>query len=392
MPGKYAKTEACLAFFQSGTEFSSGNARARAYARIEINEPKTLSRYMKTHSRLLGLIALGILGIVTLPVSGAEVNYRLLKEIPVGGEGGWDYLAVDQFARRVYVTHGTKIVVIDIDKNEVIGEITDTPGVHGFAIAPNLDRGFSSNGQENKASIVDLKTLKTLSKVDTGANPDAILYNEGQEEVYTFNGRGSSATVFEAKTGNVVATIPLSGKPEFAVVDVRAGRVYNNLEDKSQVAVIDTKTHKVVETWPIAPGEEPSGMAIDVEHHRLFLGCGNKLMVMMDSTNGKVVASVPIGQGVDATKFDRGTELAFCSCGDGTVTIAHEDAPDKLTVVQTLKTEPRARTMALDPKTHRIYLASAKFGAPSEQPSGGKKGRPSVVPGSFKVLVYGMEK
>ena len=347
---------------------------------------------MKTPSRFSGVIALGMFGLLALQAGGAEVNYKLLKEIPVGGEGGWDYLSVDQYARRVYVTHNTKVVVIDIDKNEVIGEIPDTPGVHGFAIAPKLDRGFSSNGRENKASIVDLKTLKTLSKVDTAENPDAILYNEAQQEVYAFNGRGNSATVFEAKTGTVVATIPLSGKPEFAVADGKAGRIYNNLEDNSEVAVIDAKAHKVVETWPIAPGEEPSGLAFDGQHHRLFLGCGNKLMVMMDSTNGKVVGSVPIGEGVDATKFDRGTQLAFCSCGDGTVTIAHEDAPDKLTVVQTLKTEPRARTMALDPKTHRIYLASAKFGAPSEQPSGGKKGRPSVVPGSFKVLVYGMEK
>jgi DNA-binding beta-propeller fold protein YncE len=190
----------------------------------------------------------------------------------------------------------------------------------------------------------------------------------------------------------VVATIPLSGKPEFAVWSPKAGRVYCNLEDKNEVAVIDTRTHKVVNTWPIAPGEEASGMAFDPESKRLFLGCGNKMMVMMDSETGKVATSVPIGQGVDATKFDGGTKLAFCSCGDGTVTIAHEDSPAKLTVVQTLKTEPRAKTMALDPTTHKIYLASAKFDAAAEQPSGGRKGRPSVVVGTFKVLVYGMEK
>ena len=189
-----------------------------------------------------------------------------------------------------------------------------------------------------------------------------------------------------------MATIPLSSKPEFSVADTQAGRIYCNLEDKSAVAVIDAKAHKVLSTWPIAPGEEPSGMAYDAQNKRLFLGCGNKLMVMMDSETGKVVGSVPIGQGVDATKFDSGTMLAFCSCGDGTVTIAHEDSPDKLTVVQTLKTEPRARTMALDTKTHKIYLASARFGAATDQPSGGKKGRPSAVPGTFKVLVYGMER
>jgi DNA-binding beta-propeller fold protein YncE len=348
---------------------------------------------MKTDSRLLGLAALALLSTLAVPNSRAEGPYKLIKEIPIGGEGGWDYLSVDQDARRLYVSHATKVVVIDIDKDAVVGEIADTPGVHGIAIAPKLGLGFTSNGRENKASIFDLKTLKTNSKVDTGENPDAILYNEGQQEVYTFNGRGNSATVFDAKTGNVVATIPLPGKPEFARCSVRARRIYVNIEDKSEVAVINTRTHKVVNTWPLAPGEEPSGLALDAEHQRLFLGCGNKLMVMMDSTNGKVVASVPIGQGVDATKFDPGTQLAFCSCGDGTVTIAHEDSPDKLTVVQTLKTEPRAKTMALDIKTHRIYLASAKFGAAPEQPSGGKKkGRPSPVPGTFKVLVYGMEK
>jgi DNA-binding beta-propeller fold protein YncE len=347
---------------------------------------------MKVYYRFLGLAALGLLSTLAVPSRGADNQYKLLKEIPVGGEGGWDYLAVDQYARRLYVSHTTKVVVIDIDKDTVAGEIADTPGVHGIAIAPKLGLGFTSNGRENKASVFDLKTLKTNSKVDTGDNPDTILFEPGQQEVYTFNGRGRSATVFDAKTGKVVATISLSGKPEYAVAYPKAGRVYNNLEDKSEVAVIDTKEHKVVSTWPIAPGEEPSGMAFDAQHQRLFLGCGNKMMVMMDSTNGKVVASVPIGQGVDATKFDSGTQLAFCSCGDGTVTIAHEDSPDKLTVVQTLKTEPRAKTMALDPKTHKIYLASAKFGAASDQPSGGKKGRPSAVPGTFKVLVYGPEK
>jgi DNA-binding beta-propeller fold protein YncE len=346
---------------------------------------------MTTYRRFLGAVVLGILGILTLPACGAQGSYKLLNEIPVGGEGGWDYLTVDQVARRLYVSHATKVDVIDIDKEAVVGQVADTPGVHGIAVAPKLGLGFTSNGGENKASIFDLQTLKTGSKVDTGENPDAILYEEGQEEVYTFNGRSRSATVFEAKTGKVVATIPLPGKPEFAAAHPEAGRVYCNIEDKSEVAVIDTKAHKVLSTWPIAPGEEASGMAFDAQNKRLFLGCGNKLMVMMDSETGKVAASVPIGQGVDATKFDSGTMLAFCSCGDGTVTVAHEDSPDKLTVVQTLKTELRARTMALDPKTHKIYLASARFGAASDQPSGGKKGRLSAVPGTFKVLVYGME-
>ncbi len=315
-------------------------------------------------------------------------GYHFIKEIPIGGEGGWDYLSVDAAGRRLYVSHGTKVVVIDIDKDAVAGEIDDTPGIHGFAVAPELKRGFSSNGREAKAGIVDLETLKTLSKVETGPNPDAILYESGKQEVYTFNGRGDSATAFDAKTGNVAATIALTGKPEFAAADPEAGRVYCNLEDKNAIAAIDTKTHQVVNTWPIAPGEEASGMAIDVAHHRLFIGCHNNLMAMIDNTTGKVVATVPIGNGVDANAFDPGTQLAFSSNGEGTVTIAHEDSPDKLTVVQTLKTERGARTMALDPKTHRIYLASAKFEAATDQPAGERR-RPKMVPDSFKILVYG---
>jgi hypothetical protein len=347
---------------------------------------------MKEYSSpFLALSLSGLLGLAAVPGSQAAGAYQLLKEIPVGGEGGWDYLSVDTAGRCLYVSHATKVVVIDLDKETVAGEIADTPGVHGIALAPELGRGFVSNGQENKGSIVDLKTLATLSKVETGQNPDGLVYEPGQQEVYMFNGRGQSATVFEAKTGKVVATVPLEGKPEFPAADPKAGRVYDNLEDKNEVVAIDTKTHAVVNRWPTAPGEEPSGMAIDLEHHRLFLGCGNKLMVMMDSASGKVLASVPIGQGVDATSFDPGTQLGFASCGDGTVTIAHEDAPDKLTVVQTLKTEPRARTMTLDPKTHKIYLASAKFEAPPAAAPGqsGKKQRPRVVPQSFKILVYG---
>jgi DNA-binding beta-propeller fold protein YncE len=340
---------------------------------------------MKIHSLwLVGVLALGTAGYVC----HAEGPYHLLKEIRVGGDGGWDYLSVDEADRRLYVSHGTKVVVIDIEKDTVVGEITNTPGVHGIALAPRLQRGVTTNGRENKASIVDLKTLATLSKVETGQNPDGMLFEPGRQEAYLFNGRGQSATVIDLKSGKVVATVPLGGKPEFAVADPQAGRVYNNIEDKNIVAVIDTKTHQVLTNWPIAPGEEPSGMAFDVTHHRLFLGCGgSKTLVMMDSTSGKVVATVPIGQGVDANAFDPGTGLAFASCGDGTVTIAHEDAPDKLIVVQTLATQRGSRTMTLDPKTHRIYLAAAQFEAPAE---GQRRGK--MVPDSFKILVYGMDK
>jgi len=322
---------------------------------------------------------------------GAEPSYHLLKTIPIGGEGGWDYLTVDPAGHRLYVTHATKVVVIDTGSDQVIGEIADTPGVHGFVLAPELGRGFSSNGRENKASIIDLKTLQTVAKVATGENPDAILYDPAQREVYTFDGRGQSVTVFAADTGKVVATIPVGGKPEFAQADPAAGQIYLNLEDKNELLVIDTKTHAVVHRWPIAPGEEATGLAIDLEHHRLFLGCSNGLMLVMDNRDGRVVASLAAGQGIDATAFDPGTQLAFASAGEGSVTIAREDTPDKFTVVQTLATERSARTMALDPVTHRIYFASAQFEAPaSPPPAGAGRPRPKIIPGTFKILVYGM--
>jgi YVTN family beta-propeller protein len=322
----------------------------------------------------------------------ADGPYHLATAISVGGEGGWDALTVDSAAHRLYVSHGTRVVVIDLVIGQVVGEITNTPGVHDIAVAPKLNRGFTSNGRENKVSVVDLETLQTLSRVDTGENPDAILFEPGQNEVYAFNGRGQSATVIDAKSEKVVATIPLGGKPEFACADPGAGRVFDNLENKSEVAAIDIKTHQVVNRWPIAPGESASGLAIDVKHHRLFLGCDNHLMVMMDSTNGKVLATVPIGEGVDGAAFDPGTQLAFASCGQSaTVTIAREDG-DKLTVVQTLKTERGARTMAIDPKTHRIFLPTAQFEPQPEPAAGERHQRPKMVPGTFKILVYGMEK
>lgn len=333
--------------------------------------------------------ALAIVGLTALGLHAQDGPYTFAREIAIGGEGGWDYLSVDPAAHRLYVSHATKVVVIDTVANKVVGEITETPGVHGFAIAADLGRGFSTNGRENKASIVDLKTLKTIQKTDTGENPDAVLYEPARKEVYTMNGRGKSATVIDAQTGKVVATIPLEGKPESAQADSTAGKVYVNIEDMNAIQVIDTATHKVTATWPIAPGEEATGMAFDAANHRLFIGCGNKLMLMVDSTNGKVVYSVPVGEGVDSTWFDPTTKLAFTSNGEsGTVTVAHVDSPAVVRVVQTLKTRPGARTMALDPATHTIYLAATDY---EPQPAGAK-GRPKAIVGTFRVLVYQMGK
>jgi YVTN family beta-propeller protein len=321
--------------------------------------------------------------------AAGEDSYKFVTEIPIGGEGGWDILTIDSSAHRLYLSHATKVVVVDLSKNAVVGEITDTPGVHGFVVAPELQRGFSSNGKEAKVSVVDLKTLSTTSKLDSGESPDALVYDARRGEVYVFNHKGNSSTVIDAKAAKVVSTIPLGGAPEFAAVDSKAGRVYCNLEDKSEVVVIDTAKHEVIARWPVAPGEEPSGIALDAAHHRLFAGCHNKMMAMLDTETGKVIATVPIGERVDGCAFDDAKQLAFASCGDGTTTIAKEETPQKLTVVQTLQTERGARTMTIDPQTHRIYLPSAKFQPPPPASPGSSPARPTIVPNTLKLLVYG---
>ena len=313
----------------------------------------------------------------------AQGQYSKIREIRIGGSGAFDYLTVDSAAGRLYVTHGTEIVVVDMASNTVVGRIGDTPRVHGIAIAP-ASRGFTTNGGENKVGIVDLKTLQTLNKVDAGLNPDAILYEPGQKEIYALNHTGKSATVIDAATGKVNATIPLGGQAESGQADPALGRVFVNIEDKNAIDVIDTKTHAVVSTWPVAPAESPTGMAIDITAHRLFVGGGSSL-VMIDAKTGKVIASAPICQGTDATAYDPGTRTAFASCGDGSIT-AVKVSGDTLTVTQTIQTARGARTMALDPVTHRIYTA-----APDFQPPADAKARPTAVPDSFHVLVFGVK-
>lgn len=331
--------------------------------------------------RLLLFLALTQCGLAAAPAS-----YKLLQQIPIGGEGGWDILTIDSPAQRLYLSHATKVVVVDLEKNAVAGEITDTPGVHAFLAVPALNRGFSTNGKENTSSVVDLKTLQTVSKIAVGENPDAIAYEPNSGEVYVFNAKGNSASVIDAKTAQVVATIPLGGAPEFPAVDSATGRIYVNLEDKSEVVVIDVKKHEVIANWPLAPGEEPTGIALDAAHHRLFATCHNQMMEMVDTESGKVVGSVPIGNGVDGCAFDDSTQLAFASCGEGVTVIAQEKSPNELSVVQRLQTQRGARTIALDPATHRIYLPTADFG-----PAASAGGRPSIVPNSMRLLVYGSE-
>ena len=312
--------------------------------------------------------------------------YHLIKEIPIGGEGGWDYISVDPAAHRLYVSHATRILAADIDSGKVVGEIPDTQGVHGFAVAADLGRGFTSNGRANTSTIVDLKTLKPLGTVTTEGNPDAIFYEPTQKEVYTMNGTGKSVTVFDARTGKVVATIPLRAKPEAVALDVPTSRLFVNLEDTGTIGVIDIKTHTLTTTWPLTGCEEPTGLGYDPKNHRLFSACANSVMTMTDSVSGKVVGTIPIGPGADGAAFDPATGFAFASSGgNGTVTIAHLDNPNKLTVVQTLPTLVSGRTMILDPVTHNIYVPAAMT-----MPNPAGRGRPVPVAGTFKVLMFGM--
>ncbi len=324
-------------------------------------------------------------GAFLLAVSAAPgaSGYKVIKTVPISGEGGWDYVTVDSDARRVYVSHATQVVVLDADSYEVVGSIPDTQGVHGIAIASDLGRGFTSNGRTNTATIFDLKTLKTIGTVNTGANPDAIVYDSGTKRVFTLNGRSKDATAINAADGTVAGTLALGGKPEFAVADGK-GSIYVNIEDTSELVQFDPQKLTVTHRWPQKPCQEASGLAIDCKSRRLFSGCDNKMMAVMDADSGKVVATPPIGEGVDANGFDPATQLAFASNGDGTLTVVHEDSPDKFTVVENVPTKKSARTMALDLKTHNIFLPAADFDPPAP---GERRGK--MKPGSFVLLVLG---
>jgi DNA-binding beta-propeller fold protein YncE len=341
---------------------------------------------MLTRSKFSGF-ALSMLLAATSAMA-AEPAYHLINTYPLGGDGGWDYLAVDSSARRVYISRATHVIVMDADSGKVVGDIPDTPGVHGIALAPELGRGFISNGRENTVTIFELKTLKAITKVKAGDNPDAILYDPASKRVFAFNGRSHDATAIDAVAGTVLGTIKLEGKPEFAVSDGKGG-VFVNIEDKSQIDAVDPANLAVKASWPLAPCEEPSGLAIDRKNRRLFAGCDNKMMAVVDADTGKVIATPTIGDGVDANAFDPTTGLAFASCGEGVLSVVHEDSPAKFSVVGNVATQSGARTMALDEKTHNVYLVTAKFGPPPAPTADNPHPRRSILQDSFVVLVYG---
>jgi len=312
--------------------------------------------------RSLFCAAVFLVCLVSAAAEGPSAGgYSITKKISIPGQGSWDYLTVDVEARRLYVSHGTQVEVLDIDSGAIAGQISKTPGVHGIAVAPELGRGFVSNGQASTVTIFDLKTLKTISEVPAGKKPDAIIYDPATSRVFAFNGGSNSATVIEAASGKVAGTVDLGGGPEFAVADGN-GYVYNNLEDESVLLKINSRTLKVEQRWPTAPCQSPSSLATDRPNRRLFIGCRSRVMAVMNADSGRVITTLPIGDHVDATAFDPETHLIFNSNGDGTITVIRQDDPDKYSIVETVKTVPRAKTMALDPKTHQLFLSTAESG------------------------------
>lgn len=325
-----------------------------------------------------------------------------VRRIAIGGEGGWDYLNADAASKRLYVSRGNRIIVLDTEMEKVVGELAGTPGVHGVAIVPNLDKGFTSNGGDDTVTAFDLKTLKEIGRVKVGSRPDWIMFEPTTNRVFTFNHGSKDATAVDSSSVTVTGTVALDGVPEAAVADGK-GHVFVNLMDKSEVVEFDAQSLHTVNRWSLAPGQRPTGLAMDREHRRLFSVCGgNQTMVVLDADSGHVLAKLPIGPGSDGCAFDPGRGLAYSSNGgDGTLTVVHEDKPGQFRVVATIPTQASARTIALDPQTHRIYLSAANYApapAPAAKtetktaPAGATKGagrRRNMVPGSFAILVVG---
>jgi hypothetical protein len=326
------------------------------------------------------ILCAGLMSRAAAPAPGPS-GYHLVKTVPIPGDEGWDYLTVDSDARRVYISHGSHVVVMNADTYAIEGDIPDTQGVHGIALAPDLDRGFVSAGRANTAVIFDIKSLKTLGTAKTDANPDAIVYDAVTKRVFTLNGRGQNTTAINGADGTVAGTLALGGKPEFAVADGK-GSIFVNIEDKNELVQFDAQ--KITEThrWPLAPCKSPSGLAMDLKNRRLFAVCDEKVMAVVNADTGKVVASPAICDGPDAAAFDPAAGYAFASCGDGNVTVVHEDSPDKFSVVENIPTKRSARTMGLDLKTHNIFLSAAEFDAPA---AGERRGK--MKPGSFGIVV-----
>lgn len=339
-------------------------------------------------------LAVSLLACVVLaaPAAAAEppaAGHRVVTAFPVGGDGGWDYLVVDAASRRVFVSRGTHVAVVDADSGKVVGDIPGTEGVHGIALAPELKKGFTSNGRAGTVTVFDLGSLAVTATIKvTGENPDAILYEPVSKRVFTFNGRGKNVTAIDAASGAIAGTLAVGGKPEFAVSD-GSGVVYVNIEDTAEVVAFDAKSLAVKGRWPLAPCQDPTGLSIDPKSNRLFAGCGNRLLAVLSAKDGKLLGTAPIGDGCDGTAFDPATGFVYAANGEGTVTVLRETSPGTYAVVETVPTRKSARTLALDPKTHRVLLPAARFDPPPPPTAKNPRPRPVAVAGSFEILVVG---
>jgi DNA-binding beta-propeller fold protein YncE len=341
------------------------------------------------------LLSFGAL-FLSLFVSGGFVQaqtkgYHLIKKTVIGGEGGWDYLTVDHEGGKLFLSHGSQVEVRDLSTHKSLGVIKAVNGVHGIAAVPKYNRGITTNGRSNTATIFNLKTLAPIVELPTGENPDALLYDAYSDRVFVFNHSGSSATAIDLSKGIVLGTVDLGGDGVEAGVSDGQGTIFVNLEDTHEIVSFDAKTLAVKTRWSVAPGEEPTGLAINTQTHRLFSVCGNELMLVVDETNGKIISKVPIGKHVDGVVFDPGTKLAVSSNGEGSITVVKEVSATEYSVVETVPTAPGARTLALDPVTHHIFVSTAQYGAIPAATSENPNPRPGIVPGTFMLLEFGQD-
>jgi DNA-binding beta-propeller fold protein YncE len=328
-----------------------------------------------------------MIGIPAVAQSTGASGYHLVKKVKLGGTGGWDYLEVDPATHRLFISRGTHYVVVDPEQGKIIGDIPDSQRAHGVAFANESGRGFTTDGGSGDSIMFDLTSLKVLDRIKTDKDSDGVIYDPFSKRVFTFNGDAATASAIDTAAGKLVSTFPLGGKPEFGATDGK-GNIFVNLEEKSSLVKFDAKTLQIENTWPLTPCESPSGLAIDAAHEILVVGCHNKLMTFVDGNTGKVIGTVPIGQGVDANRFDPVTGYAFASCGDGTLTIAHEDSPTKFSPVEMIQTQRGARTMAIDYATHSVYLVTAEFGPAPAATADNPRPRPAILPDTFTLLVY----
>ena len=336
------------------------------------------------------LFAAAVPYLFAAPQAAGGSGYHLVKKVKLGGTGGWDYLEVDPATHRLFISRGTHVIVVDPEQGKIIGDIPDTQGIHGIAPVDEFNKGFTSNGKTGDSTIFDLTSLKITGNAKADKDADAIIYDPFSRRVFTFNGDANTSTAIDAATGKTISTFALGGGPEFGASDGK-GKIFVNLEDKSSLVKFDAKTLKIEDTWPLAPCESPSGLAIDAAHEILVVGCHNKMMAFVDGNTGKVIGTVPIGQGVDANRFDPVTGLTFASCGDGTITVAHEDSPTKFTLVDTIQTQRGARTMTIDYATHVVYTVTADFGPTPAATTENPRPRPAIIPDTFTLLVYGRQ-